>query len=367
MTPFTLLPNVARGLHLRALRVGGRMRTRAADSSRAAADPSRLRVLVVARRYFPEDRDFGGAEVTLHAVLRRLVQRGHEIRVLLVEGPKRSYEVDEVHVDVSPGATTTRDLYRWADIVLGTHERRGHVLRDAARWGRPVVYYMQLGRQPRHLLYGTPQLTIFNSCFLRDEYTWMRGRVVLHPPIDEADYLTRRGEAITLVNPNEEKGGRLVFTLAALMPERRFLTVRSWGVPVVPDRPAPNVTVLPLQADMRGVYARTRILLLPSSYESYGRVGLEAAVSGIPTIAHDLPALRESLADAAIWIDPGSAPEAWIARIEELDNPAIYAQWSARARARFDQLDPQSELDHVERALVSLAMRGRRRTRQRLS
>jgi glycosyltransferase involved in cell wall biosynthesis len=244
--------------------------------------------------------------------------------------------------------------------VFGTHLGRGYVLRDAARWGRPVAYYMQLGRVPRHLLYGVPELTVFNSRFLQREYAWMRGGMLLHPPIDEADYLITRGDAITLVNPLDRKGGQLVFDLATRIPGRQFLTVRNWGAEPLPECPPPNVTVLETQADMRVVYARTRILLVASSYESYGRVGLEAAVSGIPTIAHDLGALRESLADAAIWIDPGAAPDEWIARINELDDPATYAQWSARARRRFEELDPAHELDQLERALVGLATNGPR-------
>ena len=42
--------------------------------------------------------------------------------------------------------------------------------------------------------------------------------------------------------------------------------------------------------DMRSVYAQTRVLLVPSVYESYGRVALEAAASGIP-----LTTLRDNI------------------------------------------------------------------------
>jgi hypothetical protein len=354
----TLLSNLARDVHLRALRVGGRLRSRVADRARTPADVSRLRVLAVTYIHLPDER--GGAQVTLHSVLRRLARRGHEIRVLVAEGPTRSFTLDGIRVETSPGDVAARDVYRWADVVFGTHLGRGRVLHAAARAGRPVVYYMQLGQIPRHMLWGTPELTVFNSRFLEREYGWIRGGLVLHPPIDETDYLTTRGDAITLVNPIDQKGGQLVLALATRMPKRRFLSVRNWGAVALPERLPPNLTVLDTQADMRAVYSSTRILLVPSAYESYGRVALEAAVSGIPTIARDLGALRESLAEAAIWIDPGADADEWGALINELDDPATYAEWSQRARRRFEELDPEADIDRLERALVRLATSGRR-------
>ncbi|HXY91838.1 MAG TPA: glycosyltransferase [Acidimicrobiia bacterium] len=274
--------------------------------------------------------------------------------MLVTSGPRCSYWLDEIPVEACAEESVAKDLYRWADVVLGTHAGRGHILRDAARAGRPIAFYLQLGRTPRHLMFGTPDLTVLNSYFLGREYGRQRA-VVLHPPIDEVDYLTTRGDAITLVNPIDEKGIGLLLALARRLPTRGFLTVMGRSLQPLPASLPPNLTVLSTQADMRVVYGRTRILLVPSAYESYGRVGLEAAVSGIPTIAHDITGLRESLADAALWVDPTAPLDDWIARIAELDDPETYAQWSARARRRFDELDPDREFDEFERALVRLA------------
>jgi len=45
-----------------------------------------------------------------------------------------------------------------------------------------------------------------------------------------------------------------------------------------------NVTHHPNVHDMREVYGRARIILMPSLYESYGRVAVEALATGIPSI-----------------------------------------------------------------------------------
>ncbi|MFI1769152.1 glycosyltransferase family 4 protein [Streptomyces sp. NPDC020800] len=49
------------------------------------------------------------------------------------------------------------------------------------------------------------------------------------------------------------------------------------------------------------VYSRSRVMLMPSLYESWGRVAVEAFASGIPVIAHPTPGLVESLGEAGIF------------------------------------------------------------------
>jgi len=116
---------------------------------------------------------------------------------------------------------------------------------------------------------------------------------------------------------------------------------------------APNVVALAPVDDMREVYARTRVLLMPSAYESYGRTGLEAAASGIPAIAHPAAGIREALGDAAVFVGRDDF-DAWEHAIRALDDEYEYARCSAAARARYDSLDPASELDALERALRAL-------------
>jgi glycosyltransferase involved in cell wall biosynthesis len=104
---------------------------------------------------------------------------------------------------------------------------------------------------------------------------------------------------------------------------------------------------------MRTVYERTRILLMPSAYESYGRVGLEAAASGIPTVAHPAAGIREALGDAALFVDRNDV-DRWVEAIGSLDAPEEYARRAELARRRFETLDPSSEIDALEAKLCAL-------------
>ena len=128
-----------------------------------------------------------------------------------------------------------------------------------------------------------------------------------------------------LWNASRPKGADLFYELARRFPDRTFLAVRgTWGDQLEPSS-LPNVTLVGPITDMRSVYSRTRVLLMPSTAESYGRVGLEAAASGIPTIASDLPGLREALGDSALYAASGDI-DAWIGQLCALDDARAHMQ-----------------------------------------
>lgn len=111
--------------------------------------------------------------------------------------------------------------------------------------------------------------------------------------------------------------------------------------------------MIPTTKDMRTVWAQTRILLMPSAFETWGMVGVEAMCSGIPVIAHPTTGLRESLGDAGIFADRNN-PAEWVDAIRRLDDPAAYRAASERAFARVRQLDPRKSLRRFARAVEAL-------------
>ena len=91
---------------------------------------------------------------------------------------------------------------------------------------------------------------------------------------------------------------------------------------------------------MRSVFARTRILLMPSVWEEpFGRLPVEAGAYGIPTLASVRGGLPESVGDGGALIDPLDDIAQWTRQITALDNADHYATLSAAARrnaARFE-------------------------------
>jgi glycosyltransferase involved in cell wall biosynthesis len=158
-----------------------------------------------------------------------------------------------------------------------------------------------------------------------------------------------QGDRITLINANMNKGVHQFLGLARMMPDHKFLGILPYygekNVPPSPD----NVEWIPFQNDIRDVLKRTRILLVPSYYESFGRVAVEAMINGIPVI-YSKPATSsiypggstEGLDD---WIKPvgvglnRDATQEWADAVRALDDPEAYAQKSEASRAHIEAMN----------------------------
>ena len=303
----------------------------------------------------------GGAEQSIAAIVAAFRDRGHEVQVL-VGGDTEV--VPEHGPDARSGLSwrATWELYRWCDVVFTQLETRNLAMRRAALAARPVVHFLRMGGADQRSAIGVPELVVFNANWVRDAAHWPGVSLVLHPPVVADEYRTEPGASVTLVNASRPKGAPLFYELARRFPDRSFLAVRgTWGEQLEPS-PLPNLTLAGPVSDMREVYSRTRIVLMPSSAESYGRVGLEAGASGIPTIASDLPGVREALGDSALYATPDDV-DAWVKQLRALDDAEKYAQHAAAARARADAATARSieELDRLEARVTELAacVRGR--------
>lgn len=309
-----------------------------------------------------------GAEWALHTLLAALQQAGHTVRVAVAESEHSPYTIDGVAVrpcrnrgDLLAAVNPTGP----PDVIV-THLRstpQATVLGELYRI--PVVHVLHNDHlNERTWLTRRPSLVVYNSQWVQSScHRWWRDAhdedppdaLVVRPPVIAADYATTPGDAVTLINLCDNKGAGTFWELARRMPDVRFLAVEgAYGQQVVHE--LPNVTVQEHVSghDMRNrVYGRTRILLMPSFYESWGRAGVEAMCSGIPVIAHPTPGLLESLGPAGIFCDRDDL-DGWERRIRHLLQPAAWARASRTARERADQLQPDADLRRWVQAVERL-------------
>jgi glycosyltransferase involved in cell wall biosynthesis len=308
-----------------------------------------MRVLAMLHLFPPHHN--AGAERMVLALLRALVDRGHDVDVLLSQSHPEitsSYEIDGINVHRHREKTDPFAFLDTTDVIVTHLENTPRAAALGESFKIPVTKIVHNTFAPTRMqIQRGISLAVYNSEWMAEEFANLDvNSVVIRPPVSLAEYETAPGSAITLINLYEPKGPRTFYALAERFPEITFLAVHgAYGKQVIRD--LPNVEHIDhLDGDrMRDeVYARTKILLIPSDYESWGRVGIEAMCSGIPVIAHPTPGLKESLGEAGIFCDRRKT-DAWEQAITTLLKPRAYAAASKKAKARAVELDPTEDLN----------------------
>lgn len=280
-----------------------------------------MRILYSAKNYLPDYR--AGDSVNAHEIHKWLIERGHEV-VVMRGRLQTPYTLDGVKVEPRNSI-----WYHWADVVTTALDFT-QVTIDDVQHERPILFYMHntfyevtLNRNPHVSI-------IYNNPVAQRDGNYQNDGYVLTPPVDPLYYQVERpnAEYITLINCNRNKGAAMLGKIAAEMPDKQFLAVLGgYGVQEPPN--APNVTVWPIQEDIREVYKVTRLLLMPSAYESWGRTATEAACSGIPVLCSDTWGLRENLGENGIYC---ANLASYIQAINDMSEKANYDKASERIR-----------------------------------
>ncbi|MFI7066049.1 glycosyltransferase [Kribbella sp. NPDC050124] len=120
-----------------------------------------------------------------------------------------------------------------------------------------------------------------------------------------------------------------------------------------------NVTVMAHGPDLEErAYRRTKVMLVPSRIETFGRVAVEAMNLGIPVVASTADALVEVLDTGAQFADLQDRG-AWLNAVHQLSTDSrLHSEWSNRALQRAQRLQVVStrqaeELDRVLTGIVA--------------
>lgn len=314
-----------------------------------------MRVLFVSDYpHLPDVR--GGLQTTTHDLCLAIRQIGAEAAVLC--------GIDEHGV---AGTGTARSDDSLGYLCMRTESPRAALPLVAAAWnasaivvqsgtaltsmvlasldtGRATAVYLhnvemhQLGGM---LIPAPDLLYLANSNFTADRWRVLCG---LHchviPPVVLADnYIAASsGASVLFVNPTPIKGAEIMFALAAQCPDVPFLVVESWNLEPVwralcrrRAQALGNVQWLEPTDDMRAVYARCRLLLMPSVWEeSFGRTVVEAQLNGLPVLASNRGALPANVGAGGLTVDPHAPVQAWAQSLRRL--LAEHDAFSAAAR-----------------------------------
>lgn len=243
------------------------------------------KILCIIHGYPPQQN--AGAEYYVKEMNDYLQTRGHEINVM--------------------NSTQYRDVINMGSLydVYITHlDRSQEVTELCQKWGKPCINIIHHNWEISHLRTARPNIyCVYNSEWVKKDRGYPHRSLVVRPPVNPARFKSveyNSNGSVTLVNCNKDKGALIFREIARACPDLRFLAVKGHHGPQI-TLTGRNLTQWECQEDIRKVFEQTAILVVPSIYESYGRIGIEAMACGIPVIASDTPGLRESLGDAGIF------------------------------------------------------------------
>ena len=295
-----------------------------------------------------------GSETMLHAMMVALAEAGHQTTVVTSDmtnappqwewGPVKGISAR----NIQHGEEIT--LASKPDVVISHHQNSVPTVRIAKGIGAKSVF-VQHNDFPdnSNVLLENPDLVVFNTHWIaRDWSKHAHKWCVVHPPVWAKEHATTPGDMVTLVNLNRDKGAHIFYQLARRFPKYRFLGVTgSHGDQIIPGSRhlPPNVEIIPQTTNMKkDVWSRTKVLLMPSVYESYGMAGVEALASGIPVLAAPTDGLKASLGLAGTFITRNQIAGCVYHLRSLLESPDNWTAAHHRCLSRSAALSPKPEL-----------------------
>lgn len=319
-----------------------------------------MKVLVI--QHFRIPYQCAGSEMMLHRMALALRDAGHTVQFITTDTPQAlDMEIYDEMVCHSVGTNRIRMLAlakTFRPNVILTHHQRAEMAIPIARQLRCksiFVMHNDFSHNQRVLMHR-PDLVVFNTEWIARKFrARIRRGMVIHPPVYPDHCGLLPGDKVTLINKNRDKGGEIFYRLAAALPEYPFMAVQGAHGHQVVGPELPNVEEQPHTANMcEDVWGRTKILLMPSIYESYGMTGVEALCMGIPVLANPTPGLKESLGDAG-WFIPRDDEGAYVDAIRMLmENPKLYQEISDKCLARAKQLNTGDEMSRFVATVEAL-------------
>ena len=329
-----------------------------------AKRPGSKRIIWIMHSWVPNVR--AGSEITAEAQIEHLKQKGWEVIVLVIrwvvpeyKGVK-IYPIEKAKLLQSPGVI---NLVKSADLICVQNFNVAECLFALEPFNKPIVVFLHTQNDNRDILnfrIGCPVYVVYNVNFLKLESSNAHPSIVVHPKVDTTPFKIQKDDPIyvTLINCNENKGGGLLPKLAKALPDVQFLGIKGgYHKQIIEENPPANLTYWENQEDMTRAYQKTKILIMPSKSETWGRTAVEAMASGTPVIVSRSPGLLECVGRAELSCDRND-DSCWIEKIRLLaTNQKAYADASKKALERVAELDKEDEYGRLANFLEDVRSR----------
>lgn len=153
---------------------------------------------------------------------------------------------------------------------------------------------------------------------------------------------------------HRQKGWDVLARAAAIVRARRAdarFVVLGEGAERASLAESPHLELLGYREDAAALGAAFDILVVPSRYEAFGLVALEAMQLGVPVVAANVGGLPRVVGDAGVLVPPEDPAALGAALLRLIDDPALRqelgSRGSRRARAEFGSVRMAAETLYV--------------------
>lgn len=322
-------------------------------------------IVLCMRAYVPSMT--AGAEITSHITNKYIQAAGWDVVVIVKHWSVPQYE----DIPILPSRSSDPAKYD-DDPLAATYLSRASIigfqnigfedaLSIAKHYKKPAVFFIHAtsaGKEFFNYTGGWPIGIIYNSWTMMGDISAPYKSYIVKPWVDmkRFRFTPSNPRYITLINLNESKGGDFLIALARRMPDVSFLAVEGGYGKQIKDERLQNIKYMPKTDRIENIYNQTKVLLVPSKLETWGRVAVEAMTAGIPVIVNDVPGLRECVGDAGL-VCRREDLASWEQQIRRLlKTPSYYEEWSQRSIRRSTQLNDDTDMKGIGPWLRTLAI-----------
>lgn len=323
-----------------------------------------MNILLESRVFYPS---VGGLEVMSHELATAWQERGHQVRIVTVTPLEGADELEDLDVVRRPSFAVFRELLQWSDAFV----QSGISLKSlgsALLAQRPIVFI-------HHNILKRPPGRVGIRNQLKRVATYLGHNVAISRPV---------GDSIPGPKTRIPNTYRPIFRDAPEIPDAecsgllfvgRLVSVKGCDLALDalaylhangeemslaicgdgPERPALEKQAQNLgleeyihfegwtaPSELARYYAQAEVALIPSRYEPFGIVALEALSCGCPVVAARTGGLPEAVGTCGLLFEPGNV-EALAEKIHEARKPAV----RERLRSHQEEHLACHHIDHI--------------------
>lgn len=341
----------------------------------------------------------GGAEISIYTLIKKLSSDGFVFHIITRNPIEPNYKYDASNTNIivhrikkkSEIERVFNEICKYNRIkgILTQNSWSETAIKISQKYNCPSIYFLRspfgeldISKRGEYRCDFIIANSVTTQKYIENKFNRFDS-VIIPPLINQDEYLAKFNtkEYITMINPIQMKGGDIFKEIAKNIPNKKFLAVKGWSHLMnnnnwdlallndlsiglgISENPLfnitqfdliSNVTLLNSTEDMKSIYSKTRLLIVPSITPEGGpRVAIEALINGIPVIGSNSGNIPITVGVGGLIVNDLYNITEWVNAISKFDNEEYYNEISEKAKSLY-RLDVKSQIQPFRNILKNL-------------